>query len=262
MFDFVNFGAEKLQLFLLIILRISGLFFFAPVIGDKTLPMALKVGLAILLSGILVSTMGGTELPSVLSTVDLAALAFREILVGALIGFFFMLLFLGVQAGGSIVGYQIGLSIANVIDPSTESEQSIIGQFWFILAVLIFLCINGHHLIIQAFVDSYQVMPAGQASMGSGAGELMISYTAYVFVIALKLASPALVTLFLTDIALATVSKMMPTMNVFIVGFAVKIGAGIAVLGLSLPVFSYVLEKTSLYLNSELAVLLSALGKA
>lgn len=262
MFEFVSYGAEKLQLFLLVILRLSGLFILAPVFGDRVIPPLFKAGLAILFGAILTLTLSESALPPVASLSELAALAAREILIGFMIGFFFMLLFYGVQSAGTLIGYQVGFAIANVVDPSSETEQPVIAQFWFILSTLIFLCINGHHLVVGAFVDSYKAMPVGQAALGASGGELLFAYTSYVFVIALKLSAPVLVTLFLTDITLAIVSKMMPTMNVFIVGFAIKAGVGLAVMALSLPVFNYVLEKGAAYLNEELAVLLIALGKA
>jgi flagellar biosynthetic protein FliR len=91
---------------------------------------------------------------------------------------------------------------------------------------------------------------------------MMIKYTAYLFVIALKIASPVMITLFLTDVALGVVAKMMPTMNVFFVGFPIKIGVGLMVLAMSLPIVAYVLEKAIHHLDEELHLMFLAMGKA
>lgn len=262
MFDFVQYSAGKLELFLLVMVRASGLFIVAPIFSQKAFPQPLKIGFAILLAMIVMMTLPAADLPPSESLIALAGVVFTELLVGVLIGFFFLLLLLAAQGAGSLVGYQVGLSLANEIDPSTQSQSSIIGTFWFLLGSLFFLAINGHHLIIQAYHESYALIPAGQVALNGAVGEMMIKATAYLFIIALKIAAPVMVTLFLVDVALGTVAKMMPTMNVFFVGFPVKIGVGLAVIGLSLPIFTYVLQKSLTYLNNELGYVLAALAKA
>lgn len=261
MADFLTFGAAKLQMFLLVLLRASGLFLVAPILSNKTVSVPVRVAVAAVLSLLIASTIDPATVPVAGSLVELAALAARETLVGGVIGLWFALIFYAVQSAGAIIGYQIGFAIANFLDPVTQNQVSIMGEFWFLIASMVFLAINGHHLIIQAFYDSFELIPAGQAALNGGAGELLIQYSGYVFVLAVKLAAPVIVCLFLTDVALGTVSKMMPTMNVFIMGIPIKVGMGLLVLGLSLPVFSYVLRKATFYLDHELGLLLAAMGK-
>ena len=262
LFDFITYGSEKLQLFLLVMLRTSGLFMTAPIIGHESIPRPVKAGLVILLSMILVLTMDGVAVPQVTTLVELAGIAFKELLIGLIIGFVFMLIFLAVQGAGSIAGYQVGLHIANAFDPTTQTDASLIGQFWMLLAFLIFMGINGHHLVIRAFIDSYQVIGPGLVQFTGSAGEEIIKYTGYLLLITLKIVAPVMVTLFLVDIALGTLARMMPTMNVFFVGIPVKLAAGFVILALSLPVFSYVLEKSIGYFDHELHLLFLSMGKA
>jgi flagellar biosynthesis protein FliR len=261
LFDFVNFAAAKLQLFLLILLRASGLFLIAPILGHQSFPTLAKVGLAIMLSLILVSTLDKAAVPPVESLGALVGLAVREIFVGLAIGFTFALLLMAVQGAGDIVSYQMGFSMATLADPDM-GEVSILGQFWFLCGTVIFLGINGHHVIISAFNDSYALIPPGQVVLNGAFGEMMMRYSAYFFVIAIKLAAPVVITLMLIDVALGVVSRMMPTMNVFILGFGIKVGVGILIMALSLPVFSYVLQKATTYINTELYSMLAVLGKA
>jgi flagellar biosynthetic protein FliR len=163
---------------------------------------------------------------------------------------------------GSITGFQIGLVIAQAFDPNAGGQVAIIGRFWIILASLIFLAINGHHLVIHAFNDSMTVIPPGHVVIQGSTGELILKYTAYVFVLAVKISAPVIVTLVLTDISLGTIAKLMPTMNIFIVGFPLKVGVGLMVTAMALPVLSYVLEKSTSYLNDSVGELLLSLGKA
>ncbi|MEA3296230.1 MAG: flagellar biosynthetic protein FliR, partial [candidate division Zixibacteria bacterium] len=125
----------------------------------------------------------------------------------------------------------------------------------------IFLSINGHHLVISAFADSYTVIPPGGMNTDAAIGEMIIRYTAFVFVIALKMAAPIMISLFLTDVALGTIAKMVPTMNVFFIGFPIKVSVGFIVMAMSLPIFAYIIDKTSNYLDQELRFLLQAMGK-
>ena len=261
MFEFLNFTAAKLQTLMLIIMRGSGLFILAPILGSRQVPVLIRVGLLVVLSLVLVPLVAETTAVAE-SAAELAVLALKEILVGALIGLFFLFIFFAAKMAGGLVGYQIGFAIAVQLDPTSGDQVSLIGRFWDLMASLIFIAISGHHLIIRAFADSYLVIPPGDVAMSGTVGEMVMKYSAYVFVLALKMAAPVLVTLFLTDIALGTVAKTMPTMNVFFVGFPIKIGVGMLTIALALPLFSYLLQRAVEFLDGELRTMMLALGQA
>ena len=262
LFEFINFTADKAQVFLLVIIRASSIFMFAPIIGHQSIPKLVKLSLMILLAGLIVSILPDMQMPPAESLWPLLGLCVKEFLVGAIITVVFLLIFYGVQTAGSIIGYQMGLAMATEFDPSTSSQVSIVGRFWFLLASLIFLVIDGHHLMIQSFVDSYHLIPPGAIVLHGDAGEMILRISAYIFVIGLKVAAPVLITLFLTDVALGTIAKTMPTMNVFFVGIPIKIAMGLIVMAVSLPAFAYVLEQGMNYLNSELHEIYLAMGQA
>lgn len=260
MLDFITFGAEKLQIFLLTSFRAAGLFIIAPVIGHKSIPPMIKAGLAIVLALIMIPFASGSELPEINSIWLLALLAGKEMLVGFIIGLVFTLLFIAIRMGGNIVGYQIGLIIANIFDPESNSNTSIVGEFWYIIGILIFLAIDGHHAIISAFADSYRMVPVGVFNFAGSAGELLIRFTAYAFTIAIKMAAPVIITLFLSEVALGVVARTVPQMNIFIVGIPLKVGIGFFILATALPVFKYMLEKTSHFLDGEVTKILYSIG--
>ena len=261
MFDFLAYSSTKLQLFLLLLVRASGLFIAAPILGHRSFPSMAKVGMILLLTLTTMPALQHVQIEQAFTLAELVALVLQEFMIGALTGFFFFLLFKAAELAGVITGFQVGLAISQSFDPNAGEQVSIIGRLWVVLASLIFLAINGHHLVIQAFADSCRVIEPGQMVVSGDTALVMIKYTAYVFVLAVKIAAPVMITLTLTDVALGTIAKLMPTMNIFIVGFPLKIGVGLMVVALSLPVFAYVLEKSTLYLNQGMNELLASMGQ-
>ncbi len=262
MFEFAAYSTAKLQMFFLLIFRGSGLFLAAPILGHKSVPITVKIGLMILLAIVVSPSLHDVTIPEAGSTVELAGMVLRELMVGLLLGFFFSLLFKAAEMAGALTGFQIGLVVAQAFDPNAGGQVAIIGRLWILLASLIFMAINGHHLVIQAFNESFQIIPPGQVLIQGGTAELILKYTSYTLVLAVKIASPVIVTLVLTDVALGTMAKMMPSMNIFIVGFPLKLGVGLAVTAMSLPIFGYVLEKSTAYLNESVGMLVHSMGKA
>lgn len=263
MFDFVNYSSEQIIVLLLVIIRTTGLFLMVPVFSDKSLPKLIKLGLAIVLSLLMVSIIPSVDhLPQVNSTWQLIGLGVNELLIGLIIGMVFRFLFTGILLAGSIAGYQMGLMFANMFDKDQNSQVSVISRFWYVIAILFFLAINGHHMIINSLAESFMVIPLGNLNAAGSGGEMLIKYSGYIFIIAVKIVSPIMITLFLIDISLGTIAKMMPTMNVFFVGMPVKISVGVFMMALSLPLFVYVIEKALGYMDSELRLILYAIGEA
>ena len=263
MFDFINYSSQQLIAFLLVIIRLSGMFIMAPIYSDKAIPTMVKAGFAIILAIVILPSVSGYEsLPVVTSNWQLAGLVFNEILIGFIIGLTFRLIFVGVMTAGTFVGYQMGFMFAQMFDRDNQTQVSIIGRFWYFLALLFFLTVNGHHLIINAIVESFQVIGLGNATMTGAIGDAMIKYTAYIFIIAIIIASPIMITLFLTDIALGTIAKTMPTMNVFFVGMPIKIAAGLGIMAVAMPLFVYVVERSMMFFDAELRTLLYSIGQA
>ena len=190
---------------------------------------------------------------------EVISLAVKELLVGIMIGFVFYSLFVGVQMAGAFVGFQIGFAIVNVIDPVTSQQISILAQFKFIMATLIFFLLDGHHMILQALVSSYQLVPIGEAVFNFSIHTEIARLIIGIFVIAIKLAAPVMATLILTDVGLGVVSRTVPQMNIFIVGFPLKIALGLFFTGAALPIFGVVFRKALVMINEESYKIMSLL---
>jgi flagellar biosynthetic protein FliR len=228
--------AADLPLFLLALTRVSGMVFLAPVFGSPALPAKVKALLALLLAMIFFPMLRG-PVPSW----DLGGLllaAGGELAVGMAIGFAASLLFAGVHLAGQIVDQELGLQGANLLDPSSEETVTIAGQFKMILATLVFLLINGHHFLIGAVGDSFRAVPPLAFSPSAGAAlSLSDGLAGGLFRMAVQIAAPTLVTVFLVTVAIAFMARAVPEMNVFVMGFALRLAAGLAVLALGVGLF-------------------------
>lgn len=241
--------------------RIGGFFVTAPFWGHRVIPVKIKVVLVLSL-GLVVGpaiTSHGPIVP--ISIWMLAGWGLHELAIGGLIGICFSVLFWGVRMAGDLVSLQMGFAIANVIDPNSAQQVSLIGEFKYIIAMIIFLILDGHHLMIGALVDTYRVIPIGSGHFGVEVYEQLVRLSATVFVTAVKMAAPVMVTLLLTDVSLGIVARTVPQMNIFIVGFPLKIGIGLLMLGASLPLAMQVFTRTLSEINLSTQRIIAALAQ-
>lgn len=234
---------DNITIFILSTFRVGGLFVASPVFGQSTVPTQVKIMLTLMFGYFLYPLVGTQTFHLEPGLLPLVMLGVKEFMFGLIIGFLFQLIFLGVQFGGGVLGYQIGYALVNVIDPSTSESVPIIGQLKLIISTLIFFIIDGHHVILQALFESYKVVPLGHVAFNPLAMDAVMHATAAVFVVGIKIAAPVLVTLFITDVCLGIVARTMPQMNILIVGFQVKIGVGLTMLAVGLPFFNFMFTK-------------------
>ncbi|MEZ5359880.1 MAG: flagellar biosynthetic protein FliR [Candidatus Zixiibacteriota bacterium] len=256
MLELIDFGTTQIQMFILLMMRIGGIMVSAPIFSHKSIPRRFAISMSMGMALVLLPMMSATALPQATGIIDLVILCLKEILVGLFIGFVFNIIFIGARLAGSIVGYQIGFSMVNVVDPNSTAPVSILGELWFLLGTLIFLFLNGHHMIIGGLVDSFRLIPLGIASPSGDLVEWIIKYSSFAFVLAIKFAAPVMITIFLLEIAMGVLARTMPQMNIFIVGFPLKIFTGLLIIAISLPAFSIILNKVNAGLDNELAHLM------
>ncbi len=259
--NILDFAQLKLEAILFAFFRIAGLFAIAPLFSQRGIPTHLKIMLALTLALVISPIISLKDFVVPNSMLDVVSLAVREMLVGVMVGFVFYSLFIAVQMAGAFIGFQMGFAIVNVIDPITSQQISIMAQFKFIMAMLIFFLLDGHHMMLEAIVASYKLVPLGEAvfrfSLHNEIAKLIIG----IFVIAIKLAAPVMATLILTDVGLGVISRTVPQMNIFIVGFPLKIALGLFFTGAALPIFGMVFRRALLMVNEESFKILSLLAK-
>jgi len=237
----VELIAGQAVLFTLVFIRMSGLMIFFPFFGEARYPVQLKAGFAFLLAALVYGSALGSAAGVAPSAVGewgvlaLAAAGAMELGVGLILGFSVQLMFSGVQLAGQLIGRDMGFAIVNVIDPVTSRNIGLVAQFKLMLAVLVMLAVNGHHLVIGALADSYNFVPVLSLHVPAGAVEQILGLGGMVFVTAIQIAAPILATVFLVTVALGFLGKTVPQMNIFIVGFPLRIGLGLAGLCLVIP---------------------------
>ena len=227
----------QLQVLCFIFLRMTSILFWLPLFDSKNIPLLFKIGLSFALSLMLLPMLGTAPAAEMGTGLLLIIGIITEVIMGLCIGLSVKLLFTAIQFGGEIVGYQMGLAIANVFDPNTGGQSSIISHFNFMIAMLVFLTIDAHYSFFKAIVDCFILIPLFGFQMSNSLGTYLIEMGSNMFIIALKLSSPLLVTLLFTSIALGLVARTVPQMNVFFVSMPIKLLIGFACIGFVLPIF-------------------------
>jgi len=219
--------------FLLVLLRMASLFAFAPVFSSPFVPTRVKAATVLGLSLCLTALGVAGEVPVPQSYGLLAALAAQEVLLGLLIGFVARLVFAAVQFGGQLIGFQMGLGIVSVLDPQFETQISVVSQFQYILAVLLFLAVGGEGVLLEVFARNLTTLPPGGMAVTGPLVAALVQLTGEVFSLGLRLAAPIVAALFASQVILGVFARSVPQMNMLILGFPLQIFVGFSVLGLS-----------------------------
>ncbi|MBU1867649.1 MAG: flagellar biosynthetic protein FliR [Candidatus Margulisbacteria bacterium] len=227
---------DVIMVFFLVMARITGIFIQAPVLSARSFPAFGKTALVIWASFVLLYVIPlNQSLPTSLLGFILALIL--EIGIGYTIGFICNILFLAIQAAGELMDTQMGLSVASALDPVFGAQISVIGRTTFMLALTVFLIFDGHHMILSALNQSFTVLPAGKVPNFASPDLMMqmISLGSALWLSAVKLASPIILMIFLTDFAFGIVSRVAPQVNVFQLGFQLKPVVGLFGISLVAP---------------------------
>lgn len=231
----LNVSLIQIQSFLLVFLRVGAILFSAPIFDTRGTPQLFKLGLVLSISFLLYPLLeldvAGFDAPVMMFALMVAS----EVAVGLIIGFAVRTIFIGIQLAGQIAGFQMGLSIANVIDPASESQVPILSHFFNLFAMLIFLSTNAHHWFVKALTESFVLVPPLEFHLNSGLLSPILTLFGNIFVIAIKVSAPIMVSLLLTTVALGLIARTVPQMNIFIVAMPVKIVIGLIFFSLTLP---------------------------
>ncbi|HHV38642.1 MAG TPA: flagellar type III secretion system protein FliR [Tepidimicrobium sp.] len=224
----------KYEMFLLILARVSGIFFISPFFSSQNIPISMKTGFSLLISILLAMVL---NVNISLREIGFLELIFKELAVGTIIGFIGYAFFTAFYVMGQIIDMKIGFGMVNVMDPQHRVQVPIMGNFYYILAFLTLLSINGHHIVINALVDSYKFIPIGKFVFDRNIMDILINLIAETFKIGFQLSIPIVAIIFIVDLLLAIIARSIPQMNVFVVGMPLKIFIGLLFITISTPIF-------------------------
>lgn len=225
---------NRYELFLLVLVRTSGIFFISPFFSSQNIPNALKAGFSLILS-ILITLTLDINISSI--NMSFTILIAKELMIGLIIGFISYAFFSTFYVMGQIIDMKIGFGMINVIDPQHRVQVPLMGNFYYILAFLFLLSINGHHIIINSLIESYNLIPIGNFVFKDETGIFLINIISKSFAMGFKLSTPVVAVIFLTDLLLGILAKTIPQMNVFVVGMPLKILIGLMIISITIPIF-------------------------
>ena len=233
--DLTAFSARELLVFLLILVRTAGIFTLTPIFGAQQTPGHVRLVMAVALALVFVPmARPPSEIP--VGTLALAVVVAREALVGLAIGFVVSMVFSAIEIAGHIIDVNAGFGLAAVVDPINGHHAAPVARLHTLLAGLIFFVTNSHHLLLKGLADSFSIAPVGQMGIGPAVAGGMIELFSGLFMVGVRIAVPVMAAVFLADLALAIAARVVPQMNVLIVGFPLKLGVGIVGLIVALPV--------------------------
>ena len=237
--EILTFSPEQFKSFVLILIRISIVLFMFPILGSGIWPNLLKAGLALMISIVLFPVVQPDPTLFPETILGGARLILSELVLGLVIGLTVRLFFTAVQLAGQLVGFQMGFAIANVLDPEGGLQGPILAQMGYWVASLIFILLNGHHVLLSALADSFTVVKVGYLGLNDGLLHKMLEVSGDMFAMAVKLGAPAIAALLMTSAAFGILAKVVPQMNILIAAFPVKIVVGLFFFGVCLEALLY-----------------------
>lgn len=233
---------EVFKVFALALMRFSGLMVAAPILGSRNFPVAAKVGLAGLSAALVTPFIPALSQSLPNEFLPFALLGAGELLIGLMMGFVMSLVFAGIQVGGEVMDMLTGFALMNVFNPAMETQVPIFGFFYFIIAVLYLLALNGHHWMIRAMVRTFDAIPLGGFAARPALLREVSVWGGAMFVDGLMIAAPVAAALLLAYLTMGLLGRVVPQIHLFVVGFPVTIAMGLLVTALALGVYLHVLD--------------------
>ncbi|PIC65620.1 flagellar biosynthetic protein FliR [Sporosarcina sp. P13] len=233
----------SLPAFLLILTRITSFFVTIPLFSYRSIPATQRLIFAAILAWMMSYSV---DIPTLNIDGQYILLVIKEAIVGLSIGIAAFIIMSAIQMAGGFIDFQMGFAIANVIDPQTGAQSPLLGQFFNSLAMLLLLAINGHHMLLDGIFYSYEFVPINELwppFAEERMAEFVVLTFAKAFALAFQMAIPVVATLFLVDLALGITARTVPQLNIFVVGFPIKIGVSFIVLLTMASVFIVLMKK-------------------
>lgn len=240
--DVLVYEAEVAKVFFLVMVRISGMIGTAPILGSNNFPLVGKIGLTAFTAMLVTPSVAALKQTLPTDMLSYGLMACGEVMIGMIIGSIMTLLFGAIQVGGQILDMQSGFGMMNVFNPALETQFPIFGFFLFILAVLFLLITNGHHMMLRAIVSTFDRIPLGGFVVRPRLLWEVSQFGRAVFYDGLMIAAPVGAALLLTYLVMGLIGRVIPQVQLFVVGFPLTIGVSLLVVAFSLQVYLYLLE--------------------
>ena len=251
---------DYIPLFGVILIRVAGIVVAIPAFSSRSVPLHVRIGLLIGFTVILFPIVSDQMRPLSLSWPQVVPLLFTEFMVGMVLGFAISFVMNAFIIAGELIGIQMGINLISALDPVAGGQVPILGQFMGLLGMLIFLAIDGHHMMFEALVASFQLVPPLHVHFSGFLVESVLKLGLGMFVLALKVGAPVMTAVFIVTLGMGILGRTIPQLNVMLNNVPITIGIGLLVLGLSLPLFGSLAESNLTGIGPTLQGLLSLMG--
>lgn len=237
------FSVDYILAAFLIFVRVSSMIMTAPFFSSAAFPAQVKIFFAIITSILLYPVIPAQNvfIDTSSGALFIATVIILEVLVGVALGLVGQLIFAGLEMAGRLISLKIALGFASVVDTMTQQKSSVVSNLFSMLAVLVFLGIDGDKIYINALAQSFNVIPIQQANIHL-AGPYMLEIATYLFIIGVQITSPFIIVLFLLDLSLAIFARIMPQANIMFIALPLKLGVGFILMILIVPYLPVVFE--------------------
>jgi flagellar biosynthesis protein FliR len=231
-----NFSNKELLAFALVFMRMSAFVMTMPIFGVGSVPSSIKVLLALGLSFVIFPTVGWQQMDADPESFALVTLVVKEVFVGLTFGFLSRAFFIALTMAGQLISISLGISSGQLYNPTLGESSAAFDQFYGMMASLIFLGINGHHLLISAIADSYTLISVGQLTVELTGMNGVAHLVSTAMAIALKASSPVMVSILFVNVGMALIGRAVPQINILITSLPVNTLVGLFIILFTMPV--------------------------
>lgn len=225
----LNFTVEHLEVFLLILVRISAFIVSAPFFSQQHVPRQVKAGLAVYLSFLIYAALNVTTV-EYNGVIEFATLIFKEAAAGLLLGYMTNVCFYILNFSGNLMDMEIGFSMVTEFDPSTNLNSTITATLYSNAVMLIMMVTYMHHYLLKAFLDTFALLPVGKVHLQPQIYKIMIGFIGDYFILGFRIILPVFAAMLILNVVLGILAKVAPQMNMFSVGMQLKVAGGLLIL--------------------------------
>lgn len=232
----------QLTVFFAILLRLSLVLFLLPIFNNKQVPSVFKACLVLGFALMLYPLLRDTVSPISLEPATLVGLVLGELLFGIVLCLSVTIIFSAFQMAGEFINFEMGFGFAQVVDPQSGAQTMLFSMWFQLLALLLFLTMNGHHFLLKAVIESFRTLPIGAFALDQSLYRSIIGLSGQLFLVAMKISAPVLVALVVTQIGLGLMSKFAPQLNILMTSFPLTIFVGLLFMSFSVLIWGNSME--------------------
>jgi flagellar biosynthetic protein FliR len=231
-----NEMVQLVQMWLWPFFRIAGLLMTAPIIGTRTIPVRVRIVVAVIITAVLFPV-----IPKIPGVDPVSAegifISIQQVVTGMAMGLSMRVIFIALEVAGQAIGQLMGLMLASMVDPTNGNQVPIIGQFYLLLATLLFLAVDGHLMMIRVLAQSFSSLPIGSAGISTNMAWEIVTWTGTILRTAVVIALPAMASLLIVNLSFGVMTRSAPQLNIFAVGFPIMIILGVLIIFFNLSSF-------------------------